>query len=143
MLKFFIVNFVPIMGSAVGPRVLAALWYSPLLFASIAKRGEPEDAKAPEEAKAVDKRWALRMLLTFAADISISLVLLHVILLNGMYGVKSGANLGFVVGLGLVAAPMLATYIHEKRSLRLFMANSTYWILALTISSAFMARRIL
>jgi hypothetical protein len=83
------------------------------------------------------------MLLTFAANISVSVILLHVILLNGTYGIKGGAKFGFVVGLGLVAAPMLATYIWEKRPLRLFVVNAGYWILALTISSAFMARRIL
>ncbi len=137
MLKFFIVNFIPIMGAAVGQWVLGALWYSPVLFGRMAHRGMPVDAKA------ADKRWALSMLLTFAANISASLVLLHMILLNGIFGIKGGAKFGFVVGLGLVAAPMLATYIYEKRPLKLYVVNAGYWIAALTISSAFMARRIL
>jgi hypothetical protein len=121
----------------VGQWILGALWYSPVLFGRMARSGVPENAKA------ADKRWALSMLLTFAANISVSVILLHVILLNGTYGIKGGAKFGFVVGLGLVAAPMLATYIWEKRPLRLFVVNAGYWILALTISSAFMARRIL
>jgi hypothetical protein len=137
LLKFFIVNFIPVMGAAVGQWVLGALWNSPVLFGRMAKSGAPEDAKA------ADKRWALSMLLTFAANITISVVLLHMILLNGIYGIKAGAKLGFVAGLGLVAAPMLATYIYEKRPLRLYVVNAGYWIVALTISSAFMARRIL
>jgi hypothetical protein len=98
---------------------------------------------APEDAKSADKRWALSMLLTFVANISVSLVLLHVILLNGTYGIRGGARFGFAAGLGLVAAPMLGMYIYEKRPLRLFVVNAAYWIVALTISSAFMARRIL
>jgi hypothetical protein len=65
------------------------------------------------------------------------------ILLNGIIGLKGGAKFGFVVGLGLIAAPMLATYIYEKRPLRLFVVNAGYWIVALMISSAFMARRLL
>ena len=137
MLKFFIVNFIPIMGAAVGQWVLGALWYSPVLFGRMARSGAPEDAKA------ADKRWALSMLLGFGANISSSLVLLHMILLNGIYGVRGGAKFGFVAGIGLVAAPMLATYVYEKRPLRLFVVNASYWIAALTISSAFMARRIL
>ena len=137
MLKFFIVNFIPIMAAAVGQWVLGALWYSPVLFGSMARSGMPVDVKA------ADRRWALSMLLTFGANISASLVLLHMILLNGIYGVKGGAKFGFVAGLGLVAAPMLATYVYEKRPLRLFVVNAAYWIAALTISSAFMARRIL
>jgi len=132
LLKFYFINFVPVMAAAVGQWILGALWYSPVLF-----------GRVPENAKAADKRWALSMLLTFAANISVSVILLHVILLNGTYGIKGGAKFGFVVGLGLVAAPMLATYIWEKRPLRLFVVNAGYWILALTISSAFMARRIL
>lgn len=137
MLKFYFINFVPVMAAAVGQWILGALWYSPVLFGRMARSGVPENAKA------ADKRWALSMLLTFAANISVSVILLHVILLNGTYGIKGGAKFGFVVGLGLVAAPMLATYIWEKRPLRLFVVNAGYWILALTISSAFMARRIL
>jgi hypothetical protein len=85
----------------------------------------------------------MSMLLTFVANITVSVVALHVILLNGIYGIKGGAKFGFVAGVGLVAAPMLATYIYEKRPLRLFVVNAGYWIAALTISSAFMARRIL
>ena len=137
MLKFYFINFVPVMAAAVGQWILGALWYSPVLFGRMARSGVPENAKA------ADKRWALSMLLTFAANISVSVILLHVILLNGTYGIKGGAKFGFVVGLGVVAAPMLATYIWEKRPLRLFVVNAGYWILALTISSAFMARRIL
>lgn len=137
MLRFLSVNFVPVMAAAVGQWILGALWYSPALFGTVAKSATLQDLKA------ADKRWALSMLLTFVANISISVVLLHVILLNGMYGIKGGAKLGFVVGLGLIAAPMLATYIYEKRPLRLFVVNAGYWILALTISSAFMARRLL
>ena len=137
MLKFFIVNFIPVMAAAVGQWILGALWYSPVLFGRMARSGAPEDAKA------ADKRWALSMLLTFAANISVSTVLLHMILLNGIIGLKGGAKFGFVVGLGLIAAPMLATYIYEKRPLRLFVVNSGYWIVALMFSSAFMARRLL
>ena len=137
MLKFFFVNFVPVMGAAVGQWVLGALWYSPVFFGRMAKSGAPEDAKA------TDKRWALSMLLLFAANISVSVVLLHMLLFNGVFGIKRGAHFGFVAALGLVAAPMLATYIYEKRPLRLFVVNASYWIAALTISSAFMARRIL
>jgi hypothetical protein len=137
LLKFFIVNFIPVMAAAVGQWVLGALWYSPVLFGRMARSGAPEDAKA------ADKRWALSMLLTFAANISVSVVLLHMILLNGIIGLKGGAKFGFVVGLGLIAAPMLATYIYEKRPLRLFAVNAGYWIVALMFSSAFMARRLL
>lgn len=137
MLKFFIINFIPVMGAAVGQWVLGALWHSPVMFGRMAKSG------APEEAKAADKRWALTMLLTFGANITVCVVLLHMLLLNGIYGIKGGAKFGFVAGLGLVAAPMLATYIYEKRPLRLYVVNAGYWIAALTISSAFMARRIL
>jgi hypothetical protein len=137
LLKFFIVNFIPVMAAAVGQWILGALWYSPVLFGRMARSGAPEDAKA------ADKRWALSMLLTFAANISVSTVLLHMILLNGIIGLKGGAKFGFVVGLGLIAAPMLATYIYEKRPLRLFVVNAGYWIVALMFSSAFMARRLL
>jgi len=137
LLKFFIVNFIPVMAAAVGQWILGALWYSPVLFGRMARSGAPEDAKA------ADKRWALSMLLTFAANISVSTVLLHMILLNGIIGLKGGAKFGFVVGLGLIAAPMLATYVYEKRPLRLFVVNAGYWIVALMFSSAFMARRLL
>jgi hypothetical protein len=137
LLKFFFVNLVPVMGAAVGQWVLGALWYSPVMFGRMARSGAGEDAKA------ADKRWAMSMLLTFVANITVSVVALHVILLNGIYGIKGGAKFGFVAGVGLVAAPMLATYIYEKRPLRLFVVNAGYWIAALTISSAFMARRIL
>jgi len=137
LLKFFFVNFIPVMGAAVGQWVLGALWYSPVLFGRMAKSGEPVDAKS------ADKQWALTMLFIFVANVTASLVLLHMIYLNGVYGIKGGAKFGFVAGVGLVAAPMLATYLYEKRPLKLFLVNAGYWIAALTISSAFMARRIL
>jgi hypothetical protein len=137
LLKFFIVNFIPVMGAAVGQWIMGALWYSPVLFGRMANSGAPEDAKA------ADKRWALSMLLLFAANISVSEVLLHMMFLNGVFGLRGGAKFGLVAALGLVVAPMLATYIYEKRPLRLFVVNAGYWITALTISGAFMGRRIL
>jgi hypothetical protein len=137
LLKFFFINFIPVMGAAVGQWILGALWYSPVLFGRMAKSGDPVDAKA------ADKQWAKTMLMIFAANILCSLLLLHMIYLNGISGLKGGAKFGFVAGVGLVAAPMLATYLYEKRPLKLFVLNAGYWIAALTISSAFMARRIL
>ena len=65
MLKFILVNFIAVMGAAVGQWVLGALWYSPVLFGRMARSGAPEDAKA------ADKRWALSMLLTFGAKMCI------------------------------------------------------------------------
>jgi hypothetical protein len=137
LLKFIIVNFIAVMGAAVGQWILGALWYSPVLFGRMARSAASEDAKA------ADKRWALSMLLTFAANIATSVVLLHMILLNGVYGIRGGAKFGFVAGVGLVAAPMLATYIYEKRPLGLFVVNAGYWVTALTISAVFMAHRLL
>jgi hypothetical protein len=38
---------------------------------------------------------------------------------------------------------MLATYIYERRPLRLFVVNAAYWVAAVTISAVFMAHRLL
>ena len=94
MLKFIIVNFIAVMGAAVGQWILGALWYSPVLFGRMARAG------APEGAKAADKRWALSMLLTFGANIATSVVLLHMILLNGVYGVRGGGEVWICSGPG-------------------------------------------
>ena len=133
MLKFIIVNFVAVMGAAVGQWILGAL----VLAGAVWEDGQE---RAPEDAKAADKQAGADMLLTFGANIATFVVLLHMILLNGVYGIRGGAKFGFVAGLGLVAAPMLATYIYEKRPLRLFVVNAAYWVVALTISAVFLWR---
>lgn len=124
----------PILASALGQWFLAAIWYSPVAFRKpwLKSLGE----RAPK------KEWIMILgtILSFFGGMAVSFILRHVIWWTGTAGLRHGAIVGFVAWSGFVAAPLAAQYILEGRPIKLYFINTGYWLIALVLSGAFLAR---
>ena len=50
-----------------------------------------------------------------------------------------GGLIGFILWLGFIAAPLLASYIYEGRPFELFAINSGYWLVGLFFTGGLLA----
>jgi hypothetical protein len=124
----------PILVSALGQWFLAVIWYSPVVFRKpwLKSLGE----RAPK------KEWIMifGMILSFFCSLAVSIMLRHVMVWTGTGGLKRGAMFGVAMWCGFVAAPLAGQYILEGRPIKLYFINTCYWLIALALSGAFLAR---
>ena len=124
----------PLLASALGQWFLAVLWYSPVVFRKpwLKSLGE----RAPQ------KEWIMILgtILSFFGSMAVSFVLRHVVWWTGSAGLRHGAIVGLVAWSGFVAAPLAGQYILEGRPIKLYFINTGYWLIALVLSGAFLAR---
>ena len=124
----------PILVSALGQWFLAVIWYSPVVFRKpwLKSLGE----RAPK------KEWIMiaGTMLSFFCSLAVSIMLRHVMVWTGTGGLKRGAMFGVAMWCGFVAAPLAAQYILEGRPIKLYFINTGYWLIALALSGAFLAR---
>ena len=128
-------NHLAILASAVLQWILGAIWYSPALFAKpwMALAGiQPGSSKK--------SRMISGMIMSFVASLILSFVLAHILLWAGAGRIRWGALIGFITWAGFIAAPLSAQYIYEGRPFKLFAINTGYWLVALIMSGALMAR---
>ena len=114
--------------------LLGALWYSPVLF------GKPWKAMVDVPPERKKTRMVLGMIASFIGSVIVSFLLMHVLWWAGVDGLKRGVFVGFILWAGFIFAPLSAQYIYEGRSFKLFAINTGYWLVALLMSSALLAR---
>ena len=132
MLKFYFINFVPVMAAAVGQWILGALWYS-LLF------NKPWMALTGHTKAEKPKGMVLSMVTSFIGGLILAFVLAHVIIWSGVTTCCWGAFIGFICWLGFVAAPLFSEKMYEQRPMQLFAINSGYWLVCLVGSGVLLA----
>jgi hypothetical protein len=125
-LDYFHVVVVAIVGFAFG-----ALWYSPVLFlkAWVAEMKLAGDAEPGGGGPA-------RMLGAFLCTLVSTTVLAVLVVDHRSHGVVHGAELGLLVGAGLVAARQGVTGIFERRSLRLFLISAGHDVVLCVLQAA-------
>jgi len=126
-------NYLTVLGAAVFQWILGALWYS-VLFA------KPWKAMVVVNPETKNRTMIVGMIASFISSLILSFLLLHILWWAEASGLKRGALVGFVLWAGFVAAPMVASHIYESRPIKLFLINTGYWLVALVLSGALMAR---
>jgi Protein of unknown function (DUF1761) len=105
--------------------VIGGLWYSPILFAKAWMA-----ASGVSEAQAKSANMARIFGLAFVANLVMAFNL------SAFLGAKAtlqfGLFAGFATGLGWVAMSLGVIYLFEQRSLKLWLINSGYQIVAYT-----------
>ena len=119
-------NYLAIFASAVSTFLVGGLWYSPVLFGKAWQRevGLSDEAlKARNPARVFGPAFVLALLMAF----------------NLVAFIGTDASLGFAVaaafaaGFGWVALGMGVTYLFEARSLRLWLIDAGYHVVAFTL----------
>lgn len=129
------INVAALFMSAIMMWILGAVWYSPALFAKpwMKALGIVMDPSAPK------KGLALGMIASFAGDVLVSFVLLHMVRWSEATTWPFGAFVGFLCWLGFFAATQLPQGIYERRPASLFFINSGYWLVSLLAAGALLA----
>jgi hypothetical protein len=74
------------------------------------------------------------MIMCLAANLILSFVLFHIVVLSHVMSFVDGAFVGVVCGLGFMVPPMFAQDFSESRPFKLFAINAVYWLCAMLIS---------
>ena len=123
-----------IVGAAFGV-LLGVLWYSPVLFrnAWLAEIG-----KSKEELGGPVKAMIITCLTAGLESVALQLLIVYLDVIR----ITGAIKLGLLVGFGFIASSMLADYLYERRSLKLYAINAGYQVSsALLISIALLLMR--
>jgi hypothetical protein len=123
------ISWLAVTVATVASFVIGALWYSPLLFAGAWQR----------ESGVTDERAATgNMPLIFGAAFALMFfaALVFAIFLGPAPGLAFGASAGFAAGLFWVAGSFGVNYLFERRSVKLWLINGGYNVVAFTTIGA-------
>lgn len=120
------VSWLAIVAATIATFVVGGVWYSPLLFAKAWQR----------EAGVSDEQLQGRnMALVFGGAFALMFVAATVFafFLGPNHGIAFGAATGLAAGLGWVASALGVVYLFERRSLKLWLINGGYDVVAFTV----------
>ncbi len=118
-------NWLAILLASISAFALGFIWYS-LIFSKRWMKENNFTAESNKEANML-KIFGLSFLLMFFAAFILALFI------GKGSGVVFGAMAGFMAGIGWVFTFIGVVYLFERRSLALFLINSLYSVLSLTI----------
>jgi hypothetical protein len=113
--------------------VLGAIWYSPLLFA------RPWMASVGVVPGHPQKGFAAGAIASFLGDLVVAFVLLHFVQWSRAVTFATGAFVGLLCWVGLIAATGIPQGIYERRPFKLFAINGGYWLVGLLIVGGLLA----
>ena len=115
---------------------IGALWYSPVLFAKpwMAEVGITKE-EFSEKQKTAYKGYAV----SIVASIIIVLTLAVVVQLAGATAALDGLVLGLFAGIGLVATTQAANYSFESKTVRHYLINVGYPVVAFAVIGILLA----
>jgi len=125
-------NIWAVMVAALSTFLIGGLWYSPALFGKAWMR---ENGFTEESMKGANmtKIFGLAFLLGIVAAINLAMFM------GPENDPVMGAMWGFLAGFGWVATFVGTHYLFERRSLKLFLINAGYSIVALTVMGVILA----
>ena len=125
-------NIWAVLVAALSTFLIGGLWYSPALFGKAWMR---ENGFTEESMKGANmtKIFGLAFLLGIIAAINLAMFM------GPENDPAMGAMWGFLAGFGWVATFVGTHYLFERRSLKLFLINAGYSIVALTVMGVILA----
>jgi len=131
-MQIFHVSPLAVLVSAFAQWLLGALWYGYVFRARWkALVGIPEGEKA--------KNAWFPMVVSFIANLVVSLILAHLIQWSGAVSMQHGLYVGAICWAGFVAPVMITQSIFERRPVKLFAINAAYWLMAMMIGGGILA----
>ena len=125
-------NVWAVLVAALSTLLIGGLWYSPALFGKAWMR---ENGFTEESMKGANmtRIFGLAFLLGIVAAINLAMFM------GPENNPAMGAMWGFLAGFGWVATFVGTHYLFERRSLKLFLINAGYSIVALTVMGVILA----
>jgi len=126
------INIIAVLAAAGSTFLIGGLWYSPALFGNAWMAENGFTAEGMKNAN-MAKIFTLAFLLGLIAAVNLAMFI------GEENRPAMGALWGFLAGFGWVATFIGTHYLFERRSLRLFLINAGYSIVALTIMGLIIA----
>ena len=125
-------NLCAVLVAALSTFLIGGLWYSPALFGKAWMR---ENGFTEESMKGANmaRIFGLAFLLGIIAAINLAMFM------GPENNPAMGAMWGFLAGFGWVATFVGTHYLFERRSMRLFLINAGYSVVALTVMGVILA----
>ncbi|MGP8253035.1 MAG: DUF1761 domain-containing protein [Terracidiphilus sp.] len=131
-MQIFHVSPLAVLYSAIAQWLLGALWYGFVFRARWKALVGIPDGEKPKNA------W-FPMLVSFIANLVLSMVLAHLIKWSGATSLYRGLYVGAICWAGFIAPPLVTEHIFEKRPAKLFAINAAYWLLAMMVGGGILA----
>jgi hypothetical protein len=125
-------NIWAVLVSALSTFLIGGLWYSPALFGKAWMRENGFTEESMKGANMV-RIFGLAFLLGIVAAINLAMFM------GPEDNPAMGAMWGFLAGFGWVATFVGTHYLFERRSLKLFLINAGYSVVALTVMGVILA----
>jgi len=122
-------NFYAIFVAALSTFLIGGLWYSPMLFSKswMEENGfSEEDLKGANMPKIFGTSFVLALVMAFNLAA----------FLGETSDLAWGITAGALAGIGWVAASIGVTYLFERKSMKLFLINAGYHVIAFIIMGA-------
>jgi hypothetical protein len=127
------VNYLAVFVAALANYIIATVWYA-AIFGNLWKKltGVTDMKPVP-----------VNMILAFVGSLVMSYVLLHSIVFGNAYmntnGISGGLMGGFFSWLGFIAPVTLTSVLYEKRSIKLWLLDNSFWLLSLLVMGAILS----
>lgn len=122
-------HYPAVIAAAVLSFVIGGLWYSPILFGKVWMREAGISEERARQAK-------MGMVFGFAALASLVMAFNLAAFIGPKASLQFGLFAGFATGFGWVAMALGVIYLFEQRSLKLWIINSGYQVVTLTLMGA-------
>lgn len=133
------INYLAVLVAAVASMVLGGLWYGPLF----GKMWMAQMGWAPERAQEMKKGAGKGYAVQFIGSLVMSFVLAHALVFASSYlavsGVSAGLTAGFWNWLGFIAPVTLGSVLWERKSMKLWLLNNSYYLVSLLMMGVILA----
>ena len=131
MLAFPEINFGAVLVAAVAYFMIGWLWYSPQV---LGKAWMSEMKLKPSDMK--KEAMGICFGGSFVAGLLSAFVLAAIVKVSNAYNTASGANVGLVIAIGIIAPFLLTNYLYENRSVRLYWITLGYHLVSFIVMGA-------
>ena len=117
--------------------ILGLVWFSPLLFGE--ERNEELSISKKDQQKMIKKGTAKMLLIGFIPSLVMAYVLAYFIALTAAQTFLAGARVGLLAGIGFVATIAFSGVLWEKSTVKGYLINISYYLIALSIMGGVLA----
>lgn len=121
------IDFFSVLSAGIVSLVIGFVWYHPRVFGGAWTR---MTNLSPEQVEKGKRRMPIMAFFGLLASMLAAYVLAYFGIAWAVFDVISAIELGFWCWLGFVAPTMLGTVLWEQKSIKLYLINALYWLVA-------------